>query len=293
MMPVTADMGGVAPRLDGRTLDDSDTASDRKFVAALARGLEVLRAFKPSDGYLGNREIAERTRLSKPTVTRLTYTLTRLGYLAHDDQLGKYQLAPGAISIGYAALARLGVRHVARPFMQEMANETGASVALGARDRSSVIYVELCRGRTGLTAALDPGSRLPIATTAIGRALLAVLPEVQREEVLARIAHHCGSGWPKVRAKLEQAIEEVHSQGFTLSLGEWQPEVNGVGVPFVPSDGSGPFAFNCGAATARLKPEELAEDIGPRLVKLARHVEAVLDGAEPRPLPGPCVAPPS
>jgi hypothetical protein len=166
MMPVTADMGGVAPRLDGRTLDDSDTASDRKFVAALARGLEVLRAFKPSDGYLGNREIAERTRLSKPTVTRLTYTLTRLGYLAHDDQLGKYQLAPGAISIGYAALARLGVRHMARPFMQEMANETGASVALGARDRSSVIYVELCRGRTGLTAALDPGSRLPIATTA-------------------------------------------------------------------------------------------------------------------------------
>src|SRR6516165_2654986 len=56
---------------------------DRNFVIALARGFEVLRAFKPTDGMLGNQEIAARTKLPKPTVSRLTYTLTRLGYLTH------------------------------------------------------------------------------------------------------------------------------------------------------------------------------------------------------------------
>ena len=54
---------------------------DRKFITALARGLEVLRAFTPTEGLLGNGEIAERTGLPKPTVSRLTYTLTKLGYL--------------------------------------------------------------------------------------------------------------------------------------------------------------------------------------------------------------------
>ena len=56
------------------------TATDRNFVVALSRGLDVLRAFHPNDGLLGNQEIAARTNLPKPTVSRLTYTLAQLGY---------------------------------------------------------------------------------------------------------------------------------------------------------------------------------------------------------------------
>src|SRR5690606_33751200 len=94
---------------------------DRKFVVALARGLEVLRAFRARDGYLTNQEIAERTTLPKATVTRLTYTLCELGYLTHNPRLGRYQLAPGAVTLGYAALANLGIRQVARAYMDEAA----------------------------------------------------------------------------------------------------------------------------------------------------------------------------
>jgi len=71
---------------------------DRKFITALARGLEVLRVFTPTEGLLGNGEIAERTGLPKPTVSRLTYTLTKLGYLSHIERLAKYQLAPAALA---------------------------------------------------------------------------------------------------------------------------------------------------------------------------------------------------
>jgi len=69
-------------------------ASDRSFVVALARGLDVLRAFHPNDGLLGNQEIAARTKLPKPTISRLTYTLTKLGYLTPVPRFEKYQLAP-------------------------------------------------------------------------------------------------------------------------------------------------------------------------------------------------------
>src|SRR6266481_7837800 len=73
---------------------------DRQFATTLARGLEVLRCFTPLEPLLGNKEISVRTGLPKPTVSRLTYTLTKLGYLRHNMRLGKYQLGSAVLSIG-------------------------------------------------------------------------------------------------------------------------------------------------------------------------------------------------
>jgi hypothetical protein len=139
-------------------------ATDRSFVVALSRGLDVLRAFQPNDGLLGNQEIAARTNLPKPTVSRLTYTLTKLGYLTPVPRFEKYQLAPSAMALGYAALANLGVRHLSEPFREEVMRATGGAVAVGGRDRLSMIYFGQSRGMT-LGVQLDVGSRIPIATT--------------------------------------------------------------------------------------------------------------------------------
>lgn len=252
--------------------------TDRKFVASLARGLEVLRAFTPSEGVLGNRDIAQRTGLPKPTVSRLTYTLTKLGYLTHVERIGKYQLAPGALAIGYSTLANMRIRQVARPFMRDLAEYANASVALGTRDRLNVIYVEHARSPASVLLRLDLGSRIPIATTAIGRALLAALPDSEREWLMQHMARREGDNWPKIRARIEQGVEEVRTRGFTVSIGEWQQDVTGVAVPVVPSDRSGVFAFNCGAPAFQITRERLETDIGPRLVNLARNVEAAVSG---------------
>ena len=80
---------------------------DRQFATTLARGLEVLRCFTPLEPLLGNKEISVRTGLPKPTVSRLTYTLTKLGYLRHNIRLGKYQLGSAVLSIGYPLLASI------------------------------------------------------------------------------------------------------------------------------------------------------------------------------------------
>src|SRR6201985_3569219 len=100
-------------------------STDRSFVVALSRGLDVLRAFQPNDGLLGNQEIAARTNLPKPTVSRLTYTLTKLGYLAPLPRLKKYKLAPAVMALGYTALSNLGVGRLSEPFRQELMRQTG------------------------------------------------------------------------------------------------------------------------------------------------------------------------
>ena len=163
-------------------------ATDRSFVVALSRGLDVLRAFQPNDGLLGNQEIAARTKLPKPTVSRLTYTLTKLGYLTPVPRFEKYQLAPSAMALGYAALANLGVRHLSEPFREEVMRETGGAVAIGGRDRTSMIYFGQSRNGLTLGVQLDVGSRIPIATTAMGRAYIWALPDDERAALLRELA---------------------------------------------------------------------------------------------------------
>ena len=255
--------------------------TDRSFVVALSRGLDVLRAFQPNDGLLGNQEIAARTNLPKPTVSRLIYTLTKLGYITPVPRFEKYQLAPAAMALGYAALANLGVRHLSESYREDLMRQTGGAVAVGGRDRLSMIYFGQSRGMT-LGVQLDVGSRIPIATTAMGRAYLWALPEEERSSLLRGLRDHYGSRWPRMRDGIEHAGEMVARQGFTISAGEWQDDVHAVGVALKLSDGTGPYAFNCGAPAFRFTEDRLINDIGPRLVTMVRNIEAALGGAAPQ-----------
>ena len=256
-------------------------ATDRSFVVALSRGLDVLRAFQANDGLLGNQEIAARTNLPKPTVSRLTYTLTKLGYLTPVPRFEKYQLAPAAMALGYAALANLGVRHLSEPFREELMRETGGAVAVGARDRLSMIYFGQSRGMT-IGVQLDVGSRVPIATTAMGRAYLWALPEEERNTLLRELKEHYGSRWAKMRDGIERAGEIVAKHGFVISAGEWHDDIAAAGVALKLNDGTGPYAFNCGAPAFRFTEERLRNDIGPRLLTMVRNIEAALGGIAPQ-----------
>ncbi|MEH2510880.1 DNA-binding IclR family transcriptional regulator [Nitrobacteraceae bacterium AZCC 1564] len=254
------------------------SATDRSFVVALSRGLEVLRAFRPSDGLLGNQEIAARTNLPKPTISRLTYTLTKLGYLTQVPRFEKYQLAPAAMALGYAALANMGVRHVSDPYRDQLMRETGGAVAVGARDRLSMIYFGQSRSELTVGVLLDVGSRVPIATSAMGRAYLWALPEEERAELLHDIKEHVGNRWPKIRDGIERAGETVAKHGFAMSAGEWHNDIHAVGVALKLNDGTGPYAFNCGAPAFKFSEELLLNDIGPRLVAMVRNIEAAMTG---------------
>src|ERR1700682_168496 len=257
-------------------------ATDRSFVVALSRGLDVLRAFHPNDGLLGNQEIAARTSLPKPTVSRLTYTLTKLGYLTPVPRFEKYQLAPSAMALGYAALANLGVRHLSEAYREEVMRETGGAVAVGGRDRLSMIYFGQSRNGLTLGVQLDVGSRIPIATTAMGRAYIWALPSDERASLLRELREHYASRWSKMRDGIERAGETAEQLGFTISAGEWENDVDAGGVGPQLNGGTGAEAFNCGAPAFRFTEDRLRNNIGPRLVAMVRNIEAALGGAAPR-----------
>ena len=249
---------------------------DRHFITALARGLDLLACFGSGDRLFGNQELAERCKLPKSTVSRLTYTLTKLGYLQLDPTVGKYRLGTATLALGSAMLARLEVRELARPLMQQLADASHAMVSLGVRDRLSMIYVENCRSQAALTLSLDVGSRIPIARTAMGRAYLAIAAQGERDDILQRVRELDEAAWPTIRDGVQRAMEEYQSVGCCTSLGVWQPDVNAIAIGFRPADGSVPVSINCGGPAFNLPADFLLREVRPRLIDLVAHLRTTI-----------------
>ena len=262
--------------LPGRGADKVDT----DFVTALARGLEVLRAFEPGDGPLGNRDLAERCGLPRPTVSRITYTLTRLGCLDYLPRLGKYRIGLGVLALGHACAGGAALRHTARPHLQKLATRAGASVALGGRDRLNMVYLDVCRGRQTAGFGLDAGARIPIYRSAMGFAYLWAIPDKARNFLFDALRRRLGSEWPATRRRLDAAFKSLDSDGFCVAEGTYERAINGAGVALPVQGGAEVYAITCSAPAFQLTVEQLREDIGPRLVALAVRLQNELDALE-------------
>ena len=248
---------------------------DRQFATTLARGLEVLRCFTPAEPMLGNKEISVRTGLPKPTVSRLTYTLTKLGYLRHNMRMGKYQLGSAVLSIGYPLLASMSIRQIARPFMKELADYANGSVNMGVRDRLNMVYVEACRSGN-LTALPDIGTSVPIAQSVMGRAFLYACTPPEREAVLNQMKVKEPESLRKYRPQIDKSIEDIRGRGFCTSAGEIRREVHAAGAPMRRMVDGEIVSFNCTVPAFMLKKGQLEEDFGPHLVSMVRNIEAAL-----------------
>jgi len=245
---------------------------DRHFVTALARGLEVLSCFRAGDTFLANHEIADRCGLPKSTITRLTYTLTKLGYLHLVPETGRYRLGTATGALGSSMLANLDVRQVARPYMQQLAAETGSVVALVARDRLSALYLECCRSTSIVTLNLDVGSRIPLATSAAGRALLAASTPAERAELMERIRELDETTWPVVERGIQESVAEYQSTGCVTSAGGWVKEVHGIAVPFFPGRGLPIMGISLAGAASHFSLSRLHEELRPKLLQTVERI---------------------
>src|SRR5262245_65156639 len=126
--------------------EQASRKSDRQFVTALGRGLEILQCFTPATPELGTSQLARMTGLPQPTVWRLCHTMTELGFLVQAPDKDRLRLGLPVLTLGYAVLARQRIGETARPYMEAIARRYQGAVSLGVRDGLSMLYLERCRG---------------------------------------------------------------------------------------------------------------------------------------------------
>ncbi|WLP95845.1 IclR family transcriptional regulator [Psychrobacter sp. M13] len=246
--------------------------NDRQFVTALARGLELLRCFTPQRPYLGNQDLSQLTGLPKGTITRLTYTLVKLGYLKQSANSSKYQLAAGVLGFGYTMMANISINNLVTPYMEALADYANSAVAMATRDRLMMVYLNVVQGSGTTTMRRNVGSYLPIHLSAMGRACLASMAPAEQEFILDAIRSKYKDDWLKIRRGLDKAFKDYEDYGYCFSISEWQKDVNAVATAIMhPTEGL--LTFNCGAPSFVLSRTKLEEDIAPRLLHMKNNIE--------------------
>lgn len=254
-----------------------DSSSHRNFITALARGFEVLRAFKPGAGPMGNLELSRATGIPKATVTRLTHTLSELGYLRHLKDQAKYEPTESILALGYSVLSNMLVRQIAHDPMQELALQHKVTVALASRDRLSMIFVDVCNASSLTALHLEIGSRVPMPTTAAGRAYLAGVSDNERD-----FFYNCfeerfePEAWASLRPKVDEARAQIKDRGYCYVEDEWHQGTRAVGVPLMSANGQQLKSMICGGPAFAVDRDKLERELGPRLAHLSRSLAPML-----------------
>lgn len=247
---------------------------DAGFATTLAKGLEVLRAFQPGRTWMSNAEIAAHTGISRPTVVRLTYTLTCLGYLKQDKS--RYRLGWGALMLVNPLLSDAKILQIARPSMQALAQDVGGTVSIGVIDRDQFVYLETSRVNENVWTAHDLGTIGPLLPATIGHALCAQLDEAEFAAKLDEMKRNGPQLWAQYSDSFLDGVAQCKQRGFSVLRGTWIPETHSTGVPLLRDKNGECFAMNCRVPIFRLSPNQIEDEIGPRLKSLAANIRRQL-----------------
>lgn len=253
----------------------TEAGTDREFVSALARGLRILQAFRSAEERLSNADLAQRCGLPRSTIARLTHTLTATGFLHQGENLGRYRLGLATLTLGRSMLSKLDFQDASGELLQKLANDTRAMVALGIREELSVLYIDARRSQsTPVTLNLGIGTRLPLATTAMGKAHLAAMGEAERRAVLARVKALDLAAWPKVEEEVRQAIVDLQQHGCVTAFQSWRGEINGVAIPLDLGNEVARVAVNVAAPAKTIDRTRFLAEICPRLIAAKLEIES-------------------
>lgn len=248
---------------------------DTGFATTLAKGLQVLRAFRPQQTWMTNLEIASQTGISRPTVARLTYTLAQLGYLKQEKS--RYRLGWGALMLVNPLLADAKILQIARLSMQKLAQDVGGTVSIGVIDRDNFVYLETSRVNENMWTSHDLGTIGPLLPATMGHALCAQLSEAAYQAKLEEMRQGSPKLWAQYSESFLQGVAECKSRGFSVLRGTWIPETHSAGTPLLCDKNGECFAMNCRVPIFRLTPNQMEDEIGPRLRSLAADVRRQLD----------------
>jgi IclR family pca regulon transcriptional regulator len=243
------------------------------FVEALARGLDVLRCFRPHRPTMTLAQVAAATDLARPTARRLLLTLEELGYVRSAD--GGYRLTPRVLELGTAYARSLGLWEVARPHLEDLVRQTHESSSMAQLDGSDIVYVARVAVPKIITLAVTVGTRFPAASTSLGKVLLAALAPAELAEILTQPSR---SGVvPRHRPTTEELdglLRQVRARGWAVTDEHLAPGVRSVAAPVRDGHGTVIAAVNVTVHAAETSLETLLKEHLPRLLQAAGAISA-------------------
>jgi DNA-binding IclR family transcriptional regulator len=223
------------------------TTTGKYSVEAVARALDVLEAFSSDD--LTLNEISRRAGLNKSRAFRLLQTLAERGYVDRCEDGMRYQL--GVRLFERAANVRRDLKQVAQPFMRTLHKRFNETVNLGVLNSGDVLYIDILESSRPFRMAATVGCRMRAHRTALGKALLAHLPENSSGEQ-ARVSGISAAQ----RQALTRELALVRNRGFAVDEEQNEPGVACIGAPVFDATGGAIAAISVSGPAHRIHAKD-------------------------------------
>jgi IclR family transcriptional regulator, pca regulon regulatory protein len=251
-----------------------------RYSQSLERGLAILSCFTAKRPVLGIADIADELGMSRSTTHRYVITLVALGYLEQGASR-KYRLGLRVTDLGMSAMNATGLREHAHPYLEELRQRTSYTAALGVLDGTEVLFVDRVRsfrrGQSALGLDLHAGSRVPAYCTAMGKLLLANIPESAQRDALATIRPtKRGPNTITSKKALRDEFDQVRDAGFAVDDEELAAELFAIAVPVRDAGGDVTAAVGLSAHNSMISLEEMVDALTPHLVSTADRISARL-----------------
>ncbi|MCA9880534.1 MAG: IclR family transcriptional regulator [Thermomicrobiales bacterium] len=252
-------------------------AATPQYVPALRKGLALLELLA-DHGPMSLAQVERASGLNRTMAYRLLRVLGELGYVEHDPVRHQFGLGARLLGLGAAAAQRMNLADIALPCLDAVRAETQETVALGVLAGNQVIYLGLLPGAEAPEIAAPMSLRDAAHSTSVGKAILAFLPEAQRESRLAAL-----TPLPSVTPAtivdpqaLDQDLARTRERGYSLEDEENTPGARGVAVPVLDARGL-PVAALALAGPADRIDLSRADRMAARLWRASREVSRRLD----------------
>jgi IclR family acetate operon transcriptional repressor len=237
----------------------SNTANRRYNITALQRGLRLLQLFSESPHGLTAKQVAERSRLPVSTVHRFLANLEGAGFLNCSGD-GVHNLGIACFAIGQAALGQLDIRRVSLPYLQELNRQTRETIHLTVRHGLSAVYVEKLDSPEQLRIHSRIGAGVPLYCTAVGKVMLAYMPDDEREKVLPQLGlKRLTPNTVGNLQELEAELSRVRKNGYACDLEENEPHIRCVAAPIWDHAGGVNASLSITAPTVRMTVSRLRQ----------------------------------
>jgi len=243
------------------------------FIEALARGLDVIRAFQPRQPVMSLAAVAGAAGLARPTARRMLLTLEELGYVRAVP--GGFELTPRVLELGMSYVLSRSLWDVARPHLESLVARTHESSSIAQLDGADIVYVARVAVPKIITLAVTIGTRFPAMQTSLGKVLLAALPPDQAEHVLAEPSR---SGitprWQPDPVQRAAELRAVRARGWSLTDEQLAPGIRSVAAPLRDGTGQVIAAMNVTVHAAETPVERLTGEYLPLLLQTAGAISA-------------------
>lgn len=245
-------------------------------VDSLKRALFVLDEVAERGHAVTLAEIVREAALPKSTVYRYLRTFVASGYLTYDSETDTYDVGARFLTVARAAEVLERLRRAARPEIERIANLFGRTVNLGVLERGSVVYLDMVETRQYPEVKARIGTRHPVHATALGKAILAYLPEEQLSHWLDQPLGEQTIRTITDRAKLGRELDLVASRGYAIDTEENEDGAMCAGVPIISRTGY-PIAAISLTTLTRPRSAVPLETVIDELIQSAAAVSLAFD----------------